>query len=52
MIDQGFDLGFVPFYFVSDTLVEMYVLHFTTLFRYKTIALALLKCEFLYQGST
>jgi len=44
MTDQGFGLGFVPFYFVSNTLVEMY--------QDFTIALALLKCEFLYERNT
>ncbi len=45
MTDQGFGLGFVPFYFVSNTLVEMYILYFSTLFRYKIIPTVVFKVK-------
>ncbi len=45
MTDQGFGLDFVPFYFVSNTLVEMYTLHFSTLFGYKIIPTVVFKVK-------
>jgi len=50
MTDQGFGSGFVPFYFVSNTLVEMYIVYFSTLFRYKIIPAVVFKVKRIFSS--